>query len=170
VLFSYRSARSAPLVIGIGIAILIETLVLHLALSARHPIAAWSLTALSAMTVAWLVRDYSALGTGAVRVAEGDVHLKVGHQFDVRVPLANVGRAITPSFRDLPRPGTNDGRDYLNLTRPASPNVLLVLDEPVKVRLPGGLHRTVRRLGMHLDEPSRFIEVLSTHEGYAAGR
>ena len=150
---------------GIGIAILIEAVALHLVLSTRHPIAAWSLTALSATAVAWLVRDYLALGAGAVRVSDGDLHLRIGHRFDVRVPVANVTRAITPSFRDLPTPGTNEGRDYLNLTRPASPNVLVVLDGPVRVRLPGGLHRTVRRLGMRLDEPSRFIEALSTHQG-----
>jgi hypothetical protein len=76
------------------------------------------------------------------------------------VPLANITRALRPSFRDLPTPGTNQGRDYLNLTKPASPNVLIVLHMPAKVRLAAGFHRGVGRLSLHLDEPDVFVNEL----------
>jgi hypothetical protein len=46
---------------------------------------------------------------------------------------------------------------YLNLMKPAAPNVLLTMVAPMHVRLPGGLRRSVRHFGMHLDEPERFL-------------
>src|ERR671937_1293419 len=67
-LFSYRSARSTPFVIGISLAIFIETAALHTLLIFRHPIIAWSLTTLSVLAIVWLVRDYRALRYGRGRL------------------------------------------------------------------------------------------------------
>src|SRR5438309_2130086 len=131
-MFSYRSARSTAFVAGICMVILIETVALHFLMRVRYPVAAWGLTILSLSAVLWLVRDHRALATGAVRLESGTVHLAVGHRFDIRVPVAHVSRAIAPTFRDLPTPGTNQGRDYLNLTKPAVPNVLILLHSPMR--------------------------------------
>ena len=48
----------------------------------------------------------------------------------------------------------------LNLLKPATPNVLLTLRQPIRVRTPGGLHRMAARLGLHLDDSTRFIEAI----------
>ena len=137
--------------------LLIETAALHLVLVSRHPVLAVSLTTSSVLAIIWLVRDYLALGRQVVQLDDETLRLKVGRRFDISVALANITRVLRPSFRDLPTPGTNQGRDYLNLTKPASPNVLIVLHMPVKVRLPGGFHRMVGRLSLHLDEPEVFV-------------
>jgi len=42
--FTYRSARSGSLVVGLGLAIAVETVVVHLWLGAKHPVLAWALT------------------------------------------------------------------------------------------------------------------------------
>jgi hypothetical protein len=65
-----------------------------------------------------------------------------------------------PTFRDLPAPGTNQGRDYLNLTKPAAPSVLIVLDETQRVRLTLGIHREVRRVALRLDDADGFVRVV----------
>ena len=158
--FSYRRARSGSLLVGICIAILVETAALHLFLYSRSRIAAWVFTSLSVWAILWLVRSYQALGTGVISVDDEKVDLTIGRRYSMRVPRAIIADVSQPSFRDLPTPGTNEGRDFLNLLKPATPNVLIRLREPLRVRLPGGFHRTVIRLGLHLDNPSAFIDAL----------
>jgi hypothetical protein len=159
--FSYRSARSGSLVIGFGMAIVVETVALHALLVRHHPAIAWTLTALSVWAIAWLTRDYLALGQGAVRLEGDDLHLKVGRRLDLHMPLANVARALAPTFRDLPTPGTYQGRDFLNPTKPAAPNVLVVLAKPMMVRLRGGIRRAIGRIGLRLDDPEGFLAALA---------
>jgi len=115
------------------------------------------LTSLNVLTIAWLIRDYIALGRHVVHVDDETLRLKIGRRFDISVSLSNIARVLRPTFRDLPRPGTNEGRDYLDLTKPASPNVLIVLNTVAKARLPGGFHRMVGRFSLHLDEPDAFL-------------
>jgi len=45
--------------------------------------------------------------------------------------------------------------------KPATPNVLVTLAAPAMVRLPGGLARPARRLGLRLDDPVGFIAALA---------
>jgi hypothetical protein len=138
----------------------IETVVVHLLLYNHSRTTAWLLTILSAWAIIWLARDYRALGVGALSVDNQDVHLVIGHRYSVRVPRDNIASGSQPPVRDLPTPGTNEGRDYLNLLKPATPNVLLTLREPIRVRTPGGLHRMAARLGLHLDDAGTFIETM----------
>src|SRR5262249_9629593 len=60
--FTCGGARWGALTRVIGTVIVIETAGLHLLLWSRAPWAAWSLTAVSAALLAWLVADYRALG------------------------------------------------------------------------------------------------------------
>lgn len=159
--FTYRSARSGSLVAGLGLAIAVETVALHLWLGARHPLLAWTLTAASLGTLAWLAADYQALGRGAVRL-DGDVlDLRVGRRATLQVPRAGLASVVRPSWRELPTAGSAGARDYLNLTKPATPNVLLTLTDPTTVRLSGGLTRRARRLGLRLDDPDAFVTALA---------
>lgn len=163
--FTYRQARSGSLMAGLGGAIAVETIALHLWLAAKdHPLVAWALTAGSVSALAWLAADYRALGSGAVRVGHGRVDLRVGRRFALELPADAVAAAVArPSWRELPAAGTPAARDYLNLTKPATPNVLLMLAEPTAIRLPGGLtRRDVRRLGLCLDDPTGFVSAVAS--------
>jgi hypothetical protein len=164
-LFSYRSARSGSVTIAISVVVLIESVALHFLIAARHPLIAWPLTLLSLAAVLWIVRDYRALGVGSITIDEQILDLRIGRRFDIAVPLSAIERAITPTFRDLPTPGTNQGRDYLNLTKPAAPNVLILLDQPRRVRLTAGMHRSVKRLGFRVDDPAELLRALEKARG-----
>ena len=50
----------------------------------------------------------------------------------------------------------------INLTKPAQPNVLIVLTEPQRVRLTAGLHRDVRRVALRLDDGRGFLAALES--------
>ncbi|HET7187101.1 MAG TPA: hypothetical protein VFI52_03055 [Gemmatimonadaceae bacterium] len=158
--FSYRSARNGTPVAGLVLVIAIETLVLHLWLASRHPIIAWTLTVSSLAAIAWLVADYRALGRGAVRLATDALDLRIGRRFAVTVPTTALSSALRPTWRDLPSPGSPEAVGYLNLTKPAAPNVLLILSTPMVVRLPGGLRRSATRFALCLDEPDDFLAAI----------
>lgn len=159
--FTYRSARSGSLVAGLGLAIVVETMVVHLVLVARHPLIAWALTASSVAALAWLAADYRALGRGTVGV-DGDVlELQVGRRVDLRLPRTTVQDVIRPGWRDLPQAGERDAAGFFNATKPAAPNVLLTLVAPVDVRLAGGLSRRAQRIALRLDDPDAFIAALA---------
>jgi hypothetical protein len=160
--FTYRAARSGSVVAGLGLAIVVETLVLHLWLGAEHPVLAWGLTAASVWALGWLAADYHALGRGAIRVDPEVLELRVGRRAAVCVPLGAVVTVVRPTWREVPVAGAPGSGDYRNLMKPATPNVLVTLGAPVKVRLAGGLARPAQRLGLRLDDPVGFITAVET--------
>jgi hypothetical protein len=156
--FTLRGARSGSMAAGFGIAIVVETVVLHLWLGARHPAWTWSLTVVSVASLAWLVVEYRATRDAAVTVDSELLDLAVGHRFVLRIPRTQVASAVPATWRDVPDAPT---AGYLNASAPAQPNVLVTFSSPARVRLLGGLaKRSVTRLGLCLDEPARFIQTL----------
>jgi len=166
--FSYRGARSPAITTAFCGVIAIESVAVHFAVAARHPLVAWTLSLASVIAILWLVRDYRALGSRAVRLTDDRIRLCIGRRFDVKIPLAQIARVLHPTFRDLPAPGTNQGRDYLNLTKPAAPNVLIVLHETQRVRLALGIHRAVRRIALRLDAGEEFLRAVGERLAVAA--
>jgi hypothetical protein len=155
--FTYRSARSGGLLLGLGLALLVETVALHLWLVERHPAIAWTLTLASIATLLWLAADYRAAGRGAVRLSDDAVDLRVGYRFAARIARSDVASVARAGWRDVPAPGTSMAEGYINLMKPSTPNLLLTLVAPTQLRLPGGIRRPVQRIGLHLDEPQCFL-------------
>lgn len=168
--FSYRSARSGAITFAFVAVIVIESAAVHFAVAARRPMLAWGLTLTSVIAILWLVRDYQALGTGVIRLGDEMLELTIGRRFAIGIPIATIDRALPPTFRDLPAPGTTQGRDYLNLTKPAAPNVLLVLREPRRVRLTAGVRRDARRIAFRVDDAPRFLAALDERRTAVAAR
>src|SRR5574340_1225725 len=144
--FTYRSARSGSLVVGLGLAIAIETAVVHLVLRTSHPIVAWTLTAASVTSICWLAADYYALGRGSIRIDSDAVNVRVGRRAFVHVPLCLVDAVVRPGWRDLPATRARGSTDYRNIMKPATPNVLMSLTAPVSVRHFGAITRPARRI------------------------
>ena len=151
--FTCRRARSASITVAIGMLLVVETGGFHaLLLYLGHPLAAWTLTLLSLTALAWLISDYRAMGTAAIHVGPERMDLRIGRRISAVVPRTALASIIAPTWRDL-----QPGEDYLNGTKPARPNVMLTFRDPVSVTLLGAVRRPVRRIGLHLDEPERFI-------------
>jgi hypothetical protein len=164
--FTYRRARSGSIIAVLAILIGVETATLHLLLWWIYPLLALALTTLSVAVLVWLVADYRAMGRDAFELRPGVLDLKIGRRLAAPVPRTAIASAVAPDPREIPR-----GRgDYLNATKPATPNVLVTLREPVPVRVVGGLRRSVRRIGLCLDEPERFIAALNVSAPQEGGR
>lgn len=155
--FTFRTARSAPLVAGVILAIAVETNALHLWLAPTSPRAAWTLTVLSLLTAGWLIGDFRAMGRSAIEADATYLHLRVGWRAVATVQRATVTAAIRPSWREVPPTGT---AGYLNVTKPADPNVLLTCDPAVAIRLAGGLTRRARLIGLHVDNADALVALL----------
>ncbi len=155
--FTYRTARSGSFVGGVALAIIVESLALHLWLGTRHPVIAWALSLASVSTIVWLVADYRALGVGALQLTSDTLELSIGRRGSARIPRGLVAAVIRPTWRDIPTRGTPAASGYVNLLKPATPNVLVTLTAPVPVPLMGGLHRPARQFGLRLDDADAFI-------------
>jgi hypothetical protein len=156
--FSYRSSRSGGLVLGLAMAIGVETIALHALFMRSHPWVAWTLTLTSVYALWWIVSDYRAMGTGAVAVSDA-VQLDVGRRVHARFTLADIAGVSRPTWRERP----TRAADYLNATKPAEPNVLITLKTPATARLAGGVRRSVQRIGLHVDDPAAMVAALSSH-------
>ena len=160
--FTYRTARSGALVVGLSIVIGVEAGVLHLWLRPHHAALAWILTLSSLSVVVWFAADYRALGCGTIRVDRDAVDLRVGQRANLRVPLRAVASVVRPSWQEVPAAGELGSKDYRNLMKPAAPNVLVTLTEPRAVVLLGAISRPARRLGLRVDDPDGFIAAIAS--------
>lgn len=160
--FALRGARSGAVVAGLGIALVVETVALHLWLGTHHPGVAWTLTALSIITLVWMVIEYRASGSAAVSVHPQTLTVTVCRRATATVPRAHIAAATPATWRDIPDVPTSD---YLNATALEQPNVILSFAPPVVVRLMGVRNRRVERLGLCLEEPRRFLEEMKRQRG-----
>ena len=158
-------ARSLPLTAALCGVIAVETAALHLLLWARHPWTAWTLTALSLWTVVWLIRDYTAIGARPLVLGEDALLVRLGRRFEARVPLRDIARVEIPNWRDVPPKGAPE---YLKLSGPGTPNVLLTFAQPVEFTGPAGIRKSVTRVGLRLGRPADLLESLATRTSHAA--
>ncbi len=154
--FTYRSARSGSLTLGVMLVLTIETGVFHLWLSSRFPMVAWTLTLTTVAMLCWIVADYRAMGSSEICVHPEAIELPIGKRFTTQIQRDDILSADLATWRDL----VELSNDSLNLTKPAEPNVLLHLRAPTAVKLFAGVSRRVSRIGLHVDEPAAFVRAL----------
>jgi len=153
--FPLQGGPSASLLVGIGVALVVEGAVLHVWISARSPAWAWTITALNAATLVWLWRDARARARAALTLGDRDMTVTLGNQLHCRFPRSAIASAEPATWRSVPDP--NMARDYVNSAKPLEPNVLLTFREPVEARLALGIRKRVSRLGVRVGEPDRLI-------------
>jgi hypothetical protein len=158
--FPLQGGPSASLLVGIGVALVVEGAVLHLWLAARHPGWAWTVTALNAATLVWLWRDYRARTLATLTLGDRDVVITVGNQLRCQVPRSAIASAELATWRSVPDPDM--ARDYVNSAKPLEPNVLLTFGEPVDARRPFGIRKRLSRLGVRVGDPERLISEISS--------
>ena len=76
--FSALSARSKPLVIGMSLAIVVESLAVHVLIVQRFPWLALVLWLTNVYTIWWLVRDYQAVQARPTLLRHDDVYVGIG--------------------------------------------------------------------------------------------
>ena len=156
--FPLQGGVSASLLVGIGLALVVEGIGLHLWIAPRSEFWAWSITALNLATLVWLWRDYQARTRAELTLGDDEVVVALGNQLRCRFPRSAIASADVATWRSVPDPDM--ARDYVNTAKPLEPNVLMVLREPVEARLPFGIKKRVTRLGVRVADPQRVISEL----------
>jgi hypothetical protein len=153
---TYRESGFTAMASMVGVALVVETTVVHLLVtlwSAR--IAGWLLF-FEAYTLVILLAHGQAVRLRPVLLTADTLHLKVGFVWQLTVPVAEL--VAVASLRDTPTPAP----DLLNLTKLlfTPPNLVLTFSHPVTVKGPYGIQRTGRRLAVYLDQPQQFMAAL----------
>ena len=165
--FPLEGGPSGSLLVGIGIALVVEGVALHLWIAPRSQRWAWAITVINAATLVWLWHEHRARATAALTLGARDVQVVMGNQLQARFPRSAVATADLATWRSVP--DAQSARDYVNSAKPLEPNVLIVFREPVAVRLPLGIGKRVTRLGVRVADPARLVSSLAvqkeTHDG-----
>jgi hypothetical protein len=153
---TYRESGFTAYASMVGVALAVETAVVHLLAnlwSAR--LAGWLLF-LDGYTLVMILAHGQAVRLRPVLLTADTLYLKVGFVWQLTVPVGELV-AVAP-LRDHPTPAP----DLLNLTKLlfTPPNLLLTFNQPVTVQGPYGIQRTGRHLAVYLDQPQQFIEAL----------
>lgn len=156
--FALLGGVSASLLVGIGLALVVEGVALHVWIAPRSEVWAWTITALNAVTLVWLWRDYQARSRAELTLGDDEVLVSLGNQLRCRFARSGVASVEAATWRSVPDPGM--ARDYVNGAKPLEPNVLIVLREPAEARLPFGIRKRVTRLGLRVADPERVISEL----------
>lgn len=148
-------ARGWGAIVGaLCMAVVVETVPVHLLLSQWNTGVAWGLTALSAYSLIWLIGDWRAMGARTTELSGDTLRLRVGMRWSADIALADIANVERATWRTVAEHGV------LNTLKPLQPNVLIRLRRPTRVRGPFGVPRTAAALGIRLAVPDRFLEAL----------
>jgi hypothetical protein len=157
VVFStYRESGFTAFASMVGVALVVETAVVHLLVTSWSTRVAGGLLFLEGYTLVMLLAHGQAVRLRPVLLTADRLHLNVGFVWQLTVPIAEL--VTIASLRDTPTPAP----DLLNLTKLlfTPPNLLLTFSQPVTVKGPYGIQRTGRRLAVYLDQPQQFMAAL----------
>ncbi|MFG0275174.1 MAG: hypothetical protein ACF8QF_08955 [Phycisphaerales bacterium] len=153
----HRRTAATTLMVGLSIAVAVETLALHLFIARWSHGAAWVLTGLSVYAMVWLLGDFRALRARRVTIDGDHLRLRIGLRWEADIPLAAIEHAERAT-RQLGDP-KRDGE--LVCAVAGATSVRIVLREPVTVRAAYAIQRQAASIVTHLDEPDAFLEALT---------
>jgi hypothetical protein len=151
----HRETGYGSVVIGLAMAILVETVALHVLVSQWSGIVAWILTGLSIYALVWLLGDYRAFGARPTQITSTHLHLRAGMRWEADIPLDQIvsAESLVPDHGQPPR-------EALVAVVLGGPNVRLKLKSPVEVIGMYGLRKTVTEIWLQADESTRLCQAL----------
>lgn len=142
----------AGVVIGLGIAIIAESIGIHLWLHQTRPVLAWIVLALDLYGILWLAGDCRALSVSGAKIVDGVFVIDFGMRWRGRVPVSKIGGV--ERF-------TEDHDLDLKLSLVEDPDVVLNLRDPVTFVAVYGIRKRVRSLGLRLEDWSELADELA---------
>jgi hypothetical protein len=139
--------------IGILVVALAELAGLHLLLMSKLPTAIWIITALEAYGLLWLIGDTRALTLSGVELRDATLDIRFGIRWRVEIPVAKIESAET----------IQGGEKFwdVKLAVLEKPDMLIVLKEPITIWGIYGLRKTVRRVGLLVEDGDKLIAELT---------
>lgn len=154
----YQRCGYSSLVLGLGLVMVCETIVVHLVLdSLWSATAAWVATGLGVYGMLWFFGDWQALRRRPLELTPNALELRVGLRWDLTIPYARVSELRRLSGFSHPPLPKSEGVDVALF---GTPSFEIVLAEPVAARGIYGLRREVTRVRFQVDDPEPFTSRL----------
>ena len=153
----HRRSAWGAIVFALLMATVVEVVAVHLLVSLWNDRVAWLLTGLGAYGALWIVGDWRACRLRPVTVQGGVLRIRFGLRWRVDVPLGAVTAVRAPTAAELSSKRSVD----LRLALPGTKWQVLELDRAVEAQGIYGRRRSVRTLGLGLDEPARLEAALT---------
>ncbi len=154
VITTHRESGQVALLIGLGMAGLIELGGAHLLLARWNPVVAWWVTALSGYSLLFLAAEVVATLKRPSYLLPQTLHLRLGVRWRVTLNRTNI--ATIQPIHEKPAKAA----DLLNGSMLTAPNLLLTLHEPVQIDGPYGLTKTVTRIALFVDRRTELVQIL----------
>jgi hypothetical protein len=149
--FAVHTRNGYPALLGaLMMAVIAETVAVHLVVSRWSGTAAWILAGLSVYSGVWLLGDLLAARHNPTVVTDDDLHLRLGLRWKADVPRSRI-RAITEV-----EPEGEDGSSPVNVAFWGDPDLWVEFTEPVVLDGPYGIRRATRWIGVGVDDPAAF--------------
>jgi hypothetical protein len=153
----HRKTAYGAIVFAVLMATGVEVATVHFLASLWSHRLAWILTGLGVYGALWIYGDWRACRLRPVTARDGILRVRFGLRWRLDVPLRAVRAARLPTAQERADRRAVD----LRLALPGTPWKVLELDRPVQAEGIYGLRRTVRTLGLGLDEPARLDAALA---------
>ncbi|MGD8362319.1 MAG: hypothetical protein PVJ04_12905 [Gemmatimonadota bacterium] len=152
---SFRRNAYPAVILALLMAVLVETLIVHLLVGLWSVRVAWILTALGVYTMFWLVGDLNAARSIQTLATNEGIHLRAGLRWQMDAPWSDVA-----GFREgEPEEG------WVKMTMMGAPDFWIEFREPLVVRGILGIERRVRFVGLAPDDPERFQRLVTERIG-----
>ncbi len=149
--FAYDRAL-APLMWAFACIVTVELFVTHLLVSVLWShLAAWILSAISLVTLVWVILFTRSLKRLPVLVDDEGVTMRLGSLKPVRIPAGHIAGLRTAWPRE-----ELQQRGVLNFASINYPNVMLDLDPPLP-----GRRRPIKAVAHRLDDPAGFAAAIA---------
>jgi len=156
---SYHQRSGLRLIYGVALLIgAMEILVVHLVVSAYSTEAAWVLTAVEFYGVIWVLGLVRSVADLPIVLGTDGLHVRFSVIYDLYVPFSNLESIQLTDLHGIDR----RRRNYLSCAFASSPDCVLRLRSPQPARLPYGMRRSVDEIGLMVDEPRAFLELLKS--------
>ena len=159
--FSQQGTRSTGMLIGLSMAMVVESVAVHALVAKRWPLADVVLIVVNVLTLVWLVRHWRAVGDRPLVVRESGLGIAHGTLVAVEVPWSQVRSVTRAAWRDLP---TDARQGFLKLSGGDDPSVLVACEPPVPVKMMG-VPKQVSLFGLRPDDASGFVAAAAAHVG-----
>jgi hypothetical protein len=153
----HRASTYVHVLVGIGMALIVETVAVHFLVRMHSPALAWVLTLLSLYTLLWLIGDYRALVARPIRATASHLRFRYGLRWEADVPLDVVKEAelLPPPMGPTPK---EKGRLVVSL--PGGANLKLQFERPTDFLGLYGRRKMITELRVRVDEPEKLRAAL----------
>lgn len=156
-IFSYHKNNAYfAIFIGLILLITVESVVAHFFLAKFDPTLAWVATLASLYTVIWLWGDFQAIRLNPIAINDQELKLNAGLRWQISIPREMIKEVI-----DINKAGKlTERKDYLSMTVAGEPELVIVLEEPLKAKGLFYLTKECKYIGIFVDDLPAFKQTL----------